>query len=629
MKYAREYKADVTGGVLHVGVDEKKNWYVDLKGGKWVPVQISDRPIWIDNRKWSKIPEKFEIEEDQWNLIRSEIQDAEEHLETDEASDDGDYTDKIKTKAKELLADDTFISFWMDQYHKNHHGDDIMGMGWLCSFASGQSITSEGIQPTAHSEDPGMGKTDSAKAAFHCIHTRRDLETSVSAMSLYRDKSLTPGDIISSDDVEWSTGLVSTVKRSMSNFQRETFHTTLDNNNELAKYSLPPRLLWWFTSVESSANDQIIDRQFLFDVDDSKTHHTEINDDIKRRRASGILKFEVDDDILIARCVTYFIRHAGPFKVQIPYGNFIDWKLPRGHRDFNRFLDLIDALAILRYNHRSPEKGDDVTGLVATIGDYNDAKSVFVSRQKNIRTHLTNSETHLLNAMTERDEWSQSELVDRTGMKQGTISKRLAALLEKSNYVKMWMDSGEKRYAVTDKVDMTLFANEIVDLKIPTSGFITAAGERYSAIFQPYSKFIPIENDSNIRYKENIFQNSKDSQGKENDEILDEEEIVSGGDSDKTGINTQNQQRAGHSCRNNQGIRKECDGNINGSGSLQDTISEAERTSTVLNIDELVRDWGKSPVRDGPTEYEICETLKGRGWNEGKRGAWAPKSRTR
>ena len=369
-----------------------------------------------------------------------------------------EYPTDIIERAWNILEYGNPIAFLLEQYHRNHRGDDNLGVGWYCSFASGQSLTSNGIQPSAHSEDPGMGKTDSGKSAFYCLHVRRDLETSVSAMSLYRDKSLEPGDIIFSDDVEWSNGLTSTVKRVMSNFQRETHHTTLDKQNELQKYALPPRLMWWFTSVESSGNDQIVDRQFLFDVDNSEDHHQGVNDDIKHRRASFTTKFEVDDDILTARSLSYTIKENGPYKVNIPFADWIDRKLPRGHRDLNRFLDLIDALAILRYPQRDPQKDDDgVIRLTANIQDFQDAKAIFTSRQKNIRTHLTNAETRLLIKMTERSVWTQADLVDATGFKQGTISKRLLSLLEKTNYIKFWMEKGEKRYATTDKVDLSIF----------------------------------------------------------------------------------------------------------------------------------------------------------------------------
>jgi len=424
-----------------------------------------------------------------------------------------------------------------------------------------------------------MGKTDSGKAAFHCIHTRTDLETSVSAMSLYRDKTLRPGDIIFSDDVEWSRALASTVKRAMSNFQRLTNHTTLDKDNELQRFSLPPRLLWWFTSVESSAIDQIIDRQFLFDVDNSEEHHHGVNNDIKARRASGSLKFDVDDDILTARAITFLIKEAGPFKVRIPYGDFIVWKLPRGHRDLNRFLDLIDALAILRYPQRSPREGEDgATWLTATIEDYKEAKRIFASRQKNIRTHLTDAETRLITVMVERANWTQAELAERTGHKQGTISKRLSSLLEKSSYVKSWNEYGEKRFATTDKVDLSLFASDVVGLTLPTArSFIgTDSRERYSTIFHTYSYLIPISIPSVINSSRNnsanIFHNPEFSQGNKltdsvntvKDDRVTEERNNGGISSDegegKSGINQQKQQQATDSTGNKSGIRVENDG---------------------------------------------------------------------
>ena len=513
-------------------------------------------------------------------VIKAALSEAKRQRDDAAAEDGNVYPVRIVDSAKKVLEYGDTIAFLMKQYHRNHRGDETMGKGWFCSFASGQSLTSNGIQPTAHSDDPGMGKTDSGKAAFHCIHTRGELETSVSAMSLYRDKTLRPGDIIFSDDVEWSTALTSTVKRAMSNFQRKTHHTTLDKDNELKRYALPPRLLWWFTSVESSANDQIVDRQFLFDVDNSEDHHRGVNDDIQGLRAAGNLKFDVDDDILTARCITYLIKKAAPFKVLIPYAGFINWKLPRGHRDLNRFLDLIDALAILRYPQRSPKKGEDgATWLTATIEDYKEAKRIFASRQKNIRTHLTDAENRLITVMVERAEWSQADLVDRTGLKQGTVSKRLATLLDKSHYVKSWVDRGENRYATTDKVDLTLFASDVVGLNPPTArSFIgTDSEERYSTIFHIYSYLIPISIpiiiNSNRNNSGDIFHKSentpkdkvRDSDNTNiNNNITKMGENVGGifgeRESEKIGINLEKQQQATYLTGNKSGIIKEYDG---------------------------------------------------------------------
>ncbi len=569
----------------------------------------------------------------------------------DATPDEGGYSGEVLERARRILDEGDPVAFLMDQYHRNHRGDETMGKGWFCSFASGQSLTSSGIQPAAHSEDPGMGKTDSGKAAFHCIHTRADLETSVSAMSLYRDKTLKPGDIVFSDDVEWSRALASTVKRSMSNFQRETNHKTLDKDNELQSYSLPPRLLWWFTSVESSAIDQIIDRQFLFDVDNSEEHHHGVNDDIKARRASGDLKFDSDDDILTARAITFLIKKAGPFKVSIPFARFIAWKLPRGHRDLNRFLDLIDALAILRYPQRSPREGEDgTTWLTATIEDYREAKRIFASRQKNIRTHLTDAETRLITVMVERANWTQAELAERTGHKQGTISKRLSSLLEKSSYVKSWNEYGEKRFATTDKVDLSLFASDVVGLNPPTArSFIgTDSRERYSTIFHTYSYLIPISipilTNSSRNNSGDLFHNPGFSQGKiitdpvntVNDDRVTEDRNKYGisfeGAGGKSGINPENQQQATDSTRNKSGIRVEYDGITLADSDYSDEI-QAEALEIVAGLNGRSVTFGNVEAylesRTGafapPTAVKrVLNVLASMGWATGKDGILIP-----
>ena len=57
MKILREYKASLPQGTLHISLDDAGNWYCELKGGDWKPVQKSENPVWLDKRIWERLPE--------------------------------------------------------------------------------------------------------------------------------------------------------------------------------------------------------------------------------------------------------------------------------------------------------------------------------------------------------------------------------------------------------------------------------------------------------------------------------------------------------------------------------------------------------------------------------------------
>jgi len=381
---------------------------------------------------------------------------TEEHASSDS---DGttNYPAHIREKARGKLDCGEALDFMMEQYHRFHHGDDELGKTGFCSKASAQSLTNHGIQIDVHSDEPGQGKSDAVEAIFHCVHARRDLQ-SVSPKVLFRDKSIRAGDIINADDSEYTPGYTATVKRSMTNFQKETHYRTLDSNGKPFLGKLPPRLLWWSTSIEPSSSKELRDRQTMLDVSSDQDHHEKVNDFMLEKRMRGDLPYGVDDDVLISRCITLLIEEDGPFRINIPQDlkERMRWNgEATQHRDYNRFLDYVDALAILNYPQRSHKKADGYTWLTVSAEDVDEAERILGLRDKNIRTHLTNSEWKLLESMCKSIPenalgWTQAELADTMGLDQSTISKRLGKMLS-TPYVTVTGTKGDYHYLVTRK----------------------------------------------------------------------------------------------------------------------------------------------------------------------------------
>ena len=123
----------------------------------------------------------------------------------------------IETKAKIIAEKGDVVKFLVNQAHKNHKGDTNAIKILYASIASTNSGTSAGIQPGING-DPGSGKTDAAKAVAHTIPSEWKLVATLTAMAIYY-ANVRPGIIISSDDVDWSGGLIGTMKRSMGDFQ--------------------------------------------------------------------------------------------------------------------------------------------------------------------------------------------------------------------------------------------------------------------------------------------------------------------------------------------------------------------------------------------------------------------------
>ncbi len=326
------------------------------------------------------------------------------------------------------------LKYLVQQAQRNHIGDTDVLKHLLASISCTNSATSSGIQPELNGPK-GHGKTDSVKAAFHLIPPKFKLAISISAKALYYH-DLLPGTIIFSDDVKWSDDLISTVKRSMGSFQEPQTHFTLDKNREPLAHTMPARLAWWLSSVESVADDQLKDRQYSLDIEDSKDHSIQVSDFIRKSRANKSIRFSVDWRIEIAREIIRRIKEHDPFKVVIDCAEVADWKVKEDHRTQNKFWDLVEAFAIIRFEQRYI---DEDGWLHATIEDFKEAKSIFMKRKANHRTHLTNAQTKIVKSVIalqkETEGATQSRIAEDQGISIAAVSKSLIAIEANTRFI--------------------------------------------------------------------------------------------------------------------------------------------------------------------------------------------------
>ena len=366
-------------------------------------------------------------------------------------SDGSNDTDPAAKRAADIiLARGDTLKFLVRQAQKNHKGDEDVLRHLLASIASSCSLTSAGIQPELNGEK-GHGKTDAVRAVFHLIPDRWKLAASISAKALYYYRDLPPGAIIFSDDVQWSEDLISTVKRSMGTFQEPQVHFTLDANRNPLPHTMPPRLVWWLSSVESVANDQLRDRQYSLDIDEGKDHSVEVSDYLRMSRSKKRIRFSVDRGIETARAIVEKIKTHEPFKVVIPCAEFADWRVKEDHRTQNKFWDLVEAFAILRYEQRFI---DEEGWLHATAEDFNEAKAIFMRRKANHRTHLTNAQTRVVQSVIalqkDPDGATAATIAKDLGISLQAVRKSLTAIEANTRFIVHEKGrNGEKQYQST------------------------------------------------------------------------------------------------------------------------------------------------------------------------------------
>jgi hypothetical protein len=351
-------------------------------------------------------------------------------------SDGSIDADPIAKRAAEvIMARGDVLKFLVNQAQKNHKGDTDIIKHLMASITSSCSLTSAGIQPELNGTK-GHGKTDAVRAVVHLVPDRWKLAASISAKALYYYEDLLAGTIIFSDDVQWSEDLISTVKRSMGSFQEPQVHFTLDKNREPLPQAMPPRLVWWLSSVESVADDQLKDRQFSLDIDEGKDHSVEVSDYLRVSRSKKCVRFSVDRGVETARAIIEKIKTHEPFNVVIDCAKFADWKIKEDHRTQNKFWDLVEAFAILRYEQRVM---DDDGWLHATVEDFNEAKTIFMRRKTNHRTHLTNAQTKIVKSVIALQHASegatQASIAEDLMISQQAVSKGLKAIVANTRFL--------------------------------------------------------------------------------------------------------------------------------------------------------------------------------------------------
>lgn len=365
-------------------------------------------------------------------------------------SDPADFSAvKVDKIARRIMARGDVLKFLVRQAQRNHIGDTDVIKHLIASICSTNSTTSAGIQPELNGEK-GHGKTDAVKAVFYLIPDKWKLSASVSAKALYYYQDLPTGAIIFSDDIQWSEDLISTVKRSMGNFQEPQNHFTLNKDRVPLPHLMPARLAWWLSSVESVADDQLKDRQYSLDVDENGDHIANVSNYLTRSRARKIVRFSLDWRIAVARGIIDDIKSHEAFRVIIDCAAVADWKVKEDHRTQNKFWDLVEGFAILRYKQRHI---DEEGWLHATTEDFNEAKMIFMRRKANHRTGLTNAQTRIVKSVialqNEPDGATQSRIAEDLGQSIKTISKSLNAIETNTRYIVHDLRQGTNFYRCT------------------------------------------------------------------------------------------------------------------------------------------------------------------------------------
>lgn len=393
---AREYKMTLpTGGNLYAKISERGKWSCEIKGAaKWFPVQSSEDPVWMSCRKWDGLPKTFEIEPEAWNEFRQGVQQQEEAADTPPSEEEEEgITDEIKAKAIDVLKNGKPVEFFLDAYNKIHVGDRDLGQILVYCTGSQLNKTSNGLHPKLSGES-GMGKSDAVETFLHCLPKCAYIKTSLSSKSIfYHD--IKPGTLIFLDDYKPNDDLDAIIKQTSSRFHEPYEHRTIDKDREAQVMTAPAEIVWAITSVDTSQDIQVLNRQVGLDVDSTEDTTKAVIAHLLEQAETGQERFPLNEEVLICRAMVLELkRHA--FKVAIPFAKRIKWQDLSSRRNPSIFLDLVRSNAVWHFMQRESTEEDFIA---ASEDDFVAAKRLYVGRADTLIDKLSKSERKLAEAI--------------------------------------------------------------------------------------------------------------------------------------------------------------------------------------------------------------------------------------
>ena len=322
---------------------------------------------------------------------------------------------EIEKKALDIMLHGDPVRYIIDVYNRLHVSDTNLGKTLILSVATQSATTTDGIQPKGTGSS-GKGKTHAFSTVYHLIpDVGYKIEGSLSAKSLFYNPDLMPGTIEYSDDVRISDDLEDTLKRSMSKFQEKTTHRTLIKQ-EYIELTMPQRMVFWMTAVDSNFSDELINRLYDGNVDESSETDVAVTEQRKERAINADEAMPVDEEVKICRAIIHMVK-CKLFKVIIPYAKFIDWTDSRDRRNFNRFLDLVQGFAVMSYMQRQEFEEGTIT---ASTKDFDDAKKLYDATSNSQICKLTSAELRMAEWLSAMGQKTINEMVKQYLKADGT-----------------------------------------------------------------------------------------------------------------------------------------------------------------------------------------------------------------
>lgn len=307
-----------------------------------------------------------------------------------------EISSEIHTKALEILQRGDPIQYISDSCGRMVLGADKAFRKLTCCAAVQGVRQSMGLHAKFNGES-GSGKTLLVLTFAHHLPPEAVVTGSFSNLSAFYHQD---GDRVFRilDDYQAGNETLDTIIKQTSS----VFHLTYDHRTvkkqEPIVLSIGSEQTWIITSVNSSQDIQVLNRQIPINVDDSEDLTREVNARTIERYGKGEEQFPEDETVQICCEIWRILRADGLINVRVPFWERIEWLDVSNRRNPSIFMDLLIAhTAMNRYQREQDAEGF----YLATEDDFQAAKALFTDKDAEELVHrLTRKERELADLLS-------------------------------------------------------------------------------------------------------------------------------------------------------------------------------------------------------------------------------------
>ena len=307
---------------------------------------------------------------------------------------------EIRSKALDILQTGDPIQAITDSCGRMVLGAEKAFRKLICCKAVQGVRQSAGLHPKLSGES-GSGKTWAVLTFAHHLPAEAVIKGSSSNLAAFYHQD---GDQVFRilDDYQAGNETLDTViKQTSSVFHQPYDHRTVKKQEPLTLH-IGSEQTWAVTSVDSSQDVQVLNRQIPINVDDSEELTVKVNRRTIERYGKGEEQFPEDESVQICREIWRILQEDGLINVRIPYFERIEWLDTSNRRNPSLFMDLVVAHTTM-YRYQREKDSDGY--YLATEDDFQAAKALFTDKDAEELVHrLTKKEREFADILCKHPE---------------------------------------------------------------------------------------------------------------------------------------------------------------------------------------------------------------------------------